>query len=195
MAFKLYTDKTMRNDAWTLLYNYKSTGSVDTELYFGSPNPYEILTPVEDEQITLTPVNLADEWKPNQVYAVNQIIAPVKAGGYMYRCIKAARGSAEEPEWWQTGTGYVGNALFMCLGLVFRYTDIKLALNKKDLDTAIGGEGIKLGKQLQGGVAIPVYIRDTNTSYDNRDDKTDACRGLELNQIITTSDSIAENQF
>ena len=74
MAFKLYTDKKMENDAWTLSYNYNSTGSIDTLLYFGSPNPKETLTPAEDEQITLTPVNTATPWEPNQVYSINQII-------------------------------------------------------------------------------------------------------------------------
>ena len=186
MAFKLYTDKKMENEAKTLLYNYKSTGSIDTLLYFGSPNHQETLTPAEDEQITLTPVNLATEWEPNQVYTLNQII--VSPAGMMYRCLVPAKGGQTPPTWWQIGTGYIGNALFIHLGLVFRHTDIKLALNKSDLDTAKGGENIKLGEQLQGGVAIPVYIRDSNTSWDDRDDKTDVCRGLELNKTIITTD-------
>lgn len=186
MAFKLYTDKTMQNEAWTLLYNYRGKGSVDTLLYFGSPNPNEILTAEEGEQITLTPVNLATEWKPNQVYYIGQII--VNRSGLMYRCTKAASGGATEPAWWKVGIGNIGKATFMYLGDMFRHTDIKLALNKKGLDTAKGGEGINLGEQLQGGVAVPIYIRDTNNSYDNRDDKTGVCRGLELNKTIITTD-------
>lgn len=187
MAFKLYTDKKMENDAWTLSYNYNSTGSIDTLLYFGSPNPKETLTPAEDEQITLTPVNTATPWEPNQVYSINQII--VNPAGIMFRCVTGGKGSAVEPEWWQVGGGTIGRATFMCLGPMFRHTDIKLALNKSDLDTAKGGEGIDLGKQLQGGVAIPVYIRDTNNSYEPRNDTLDACRGLELNKTITTTDT------
>ncbi|PIT26709.1 hypothetical protein BGI37_05105 [Snodgrassella alvi] len=191
MAFMLYTDTKMQNPADTRLI-FNGVGNLDVVLYFGSNQSDEVLSPETDAQIILKPVNLIKKWQPNKYYDYGNIIEPSNPNGYIYQCIGSGRTDSKEPRWWVDlgGTGKIGSAWFKVLGEAFRHTDIKISLTQAGLDSAVGGEGIELGAQLQGGRAIPVYMRVSNTTGDTRNDFTDACRGLATNSTITTTTNV-----
>lgn len=193
MAFKLYADKKLQKEA-DIHVTFTGIGNVDAVVYFGSNNPDEYLTPATDAQIILKPVNLLKKWQPNYYYAINDIIEPTSPNGYMYRCVQAGKTTDTEPEWWVGKLpGKAGNAVFVECGQVFSPTAIKLALSRSALGSAIGGEGVKLGAKLQGGKAIPVYIRINNDTYDIDNDLGCASRGLGTNETITTTTEVEEN--
>ncbi|PIT55020.1 hypothetical protein BHC59_11930 [Snodgrassella alvi] len=190
MAFMLYTDKKMRNPANTRL-TFNGVGNLDVVLYFGSSQSDEVLSPETDAQIILKPVNLIKKWQPNKYYDYGNIIEPSNPNGYIYQCITPGRTGSKEPRWWVDYiSGVSGSAWFKVLGEAFRHTDIKISLTQAGLDSAVGGEGIELGDQLQGGRAIPIYMRVVNKSYSLRNDFTDACRGLATNSTITTTTNV-----
>ncbi|NUE66980.1 hypothetical protein [Snodgrassella sp. ESL0253] len=191
MAFMLYADKKMQKPADIRLV-FNGTGILDTVLYFGSNQSDEVLRSQTDAQIILRPVDLIKKWEPNKFYYWNNIIEPSRPNGYIYRCTTQGRTGSEEPRWWidNGGSGASGSARFTVLGEAYRHTDIKLSLTQAGLDSAVGGAGVELGTQLQGGNAIPIYMRVTNKSYDLRNDFMDACRGLATNSTITTTTDV-----
>ncbi|PIT21754.1 hypothetical protein [Snodgrassella alvi] len=191
MAFMLYADEKMQKPA-DIRLAFNGTGILDTVLYFGSNQSDEVLKPQTDAQIILKPVDLIKKWQPNKFYYWNNIIEPSHPNGYIYRCTTQGRTGSEEPRWWidNGGSGASGSARFTVLGEAYRHTDIKLSLTQAGLDSAVGGAGVELGAQLQGGNAIAVYMRVANKSYDLRNDFTDACRGLATNSTITITTDV-----
>lgn len=186
MAFTLYTDSNMTHEAASPYpIDFNGTGTNDFVLYFGSPYTHETLTPKTGE-IMLIPFSRLKAWQPEQNYSFGQIIEPPVANGYMYQCVQAGQTGKTEPVWGIAVNKQCtsGSARFTNLGAKFKAADLKLSLTQQGLETAIGGAALGLGNQLQGGKAIPVYIRVSNSDKSARSDRSDPCISIRLSETM-----------
>ncbi|WP_100114361.1 hypothetical protein [Snodgrassella alvi] len=188
MPFMLYTDAQMTMEANSpYQLDFNGAGKNEFKLFFGSPYSNEVLKPKSDPQIMLVPASRLKKWEPNRVYSFGNIIEPIVSNGCMYQCLDNAQTGSSEPAWRaERGSKCSsGSTTFINLGAKFQPADVQLALTYAGLDTANAGAALELGTQLQGGKAIPVYIRVTNTSNSVRSDRSDPCISIRLNATIT----------
>lgn len=192
--FTFWLDPEMTSEA-TSPYpvTYNGTGSVDIVLYYGSNDAQETVVSVTDAPITLTPVSMLEKWKPRKYYKAGEIIEPTVSNGFMYKCTTPGTSGDGEPEW---GAGHVGTTInsgtaqFTHYGAKFVPSDVRLALNRAGLDKADDGSGVSLGKSLQGGSPIAIYMRLTNRFTDVRNDSTDPCIYIGTNKLRFSKQAI-----
>lgn len=185
--FTFWLDPEMTSEA-TSPYpvTYNGTGSVDMVLYYGSNDPQESVTSLTDELITLMPVSTLQKWEPAKYYKTGDIIEPAISNGLMYKCTTSGTSGDGEPDW---GSGHIGTAInsgtaqFTQYGEKFIPNDVRMALSKSGLDSADAGAGVSLGKSLQGGAPVAIYIRMTNRFTSVRSDSTDPCIYIGTNKV------------
>jgi hypothetical protein len=188
MPFILYTDAQMTMEAVSpYQLNFNGAGKNDFQLFFGSPHPNETLKPKSDQQIMLVPASRLKKWEPNRVYSFGNIVEPVVSNGYMYQCLDNAQTGNNEPAWGRERGSKCssGSTIFINLGEKFQPANVQLSLTQAGLETAGAGGALELGTQLQGGRAIPIFIRVTNPSNSVRSDRSDPCISIMLNATIT----------
>lgn len=194
MPFTLYADEQMTREAISpYQLDFNGTGKNEFRLYFGSPYSYETLKPKSDEQIMLIPASRLEKWQPEYGYSIGNIIEPTVANGCMYQVLSNGTTSTREPEWSTVPNTQCssGGVVFVNLGAKFQLEDIRLSLTQSGLDNAAPGAFLPLGEQLQGGKAIPVFIRVTNNDSTPRSDRSDPCISIRLN--ATTTETIAHS--
>ena len=194
MSFTLYTDEQMTSEAVSpYQLDFNGTGKNEFRLYFGSPYSYETLKPKSDQQIMLIPASRLEKWQPGYGYSFGNIVEPTAANGCMYRVVSNGKTSTREPEWSTVPNTRCssGGVVFVNLGAKFQLEDIRLSLTQSGLDNAAPGAFLPLGEQLQGGKAIPVFIRVTNNDSTPRSDRSDPCISIRLN--ATTTETIAHS--
>lgn len=194
MSFTLYADEQMTREAVSpYQLDFNGTGKNEFRLYFGSPYSYETLKPKSDEQIMLIPASRLKKWQPNSGYGFGNIVEPTVANGCMYKVIGNGRTSLNEPAWSTELNSQCssGGVIFVNIGAKFQPEDIRLSLTQSGLDKATPGAFLALGGQLQGGKAIPVFIRITNNDNTPRSDRSDPCIIIRLN--ATTTETIAHS--
>lgn len=194
MSFTLYADEQMTSEAVSpYQLDFNGTGKNEFRLYFGSPYSYETLKPKSDGQIMLIPASRLEKWQPNYGYRFGNIVEPTAANGCMYQVVSNGTTSTREPEWSTVPNTRCssGGVVFTNLGAKFQPEDIRLSLTQSGLDKAAPGAFLALGAQLQGGKAIPVFIRVTNNDSAPRSDRSDPCISIRLN--ATTTETIAHS--
>ena len=188
MSFSLYTDEQMTSEAVSpYQLDFNGTGKNEFRLYFGSPYSYETLRPKSDRQIMLIPASRLKKWQPDSGYGFGNIVEPTVANGCMYKVIGNGRTSSNEPAWSTEPDSQCssGGVVFINIGAKFQPEDIRLSLTQSGLDKAEPGAFLPLGGQLQGGKAIPVFIRITNSDNTPRSDRSDPCISIRLNATTT----------
>lgn len=194
MPFTLYEDEQMTREAVSpYQLNFNGTGKNEFRLYFGSPYSYETLRPKSDQQIMLIPASRLEKWQPERGYSIGDIVEPTAANGCMYQVLNNGTTSTQEPEWSTVPNARCssGGVVFANLGAKFQLEDIRLSLTQSGLGNAAPGAFLPLGGQLQGGKAVPVFIRVTNNDSTPRSDRSDPCIIIRLN--ATTTETIAHS--
>lgn len=190
MPFMLYTDAKMTVEVSNpYQMNFNGTGDCDVLLFFGSPDASEILRPKTDQKIMLIPSSRLKKWQPNLAFGVGSIIEPVTPNGCMYQSVNNVATGSNEPAWSQEQGSKCssGGAIFVNLGAKFQPADVSLSLTADGLNSANGGQALALGAELQGGRAMPIYMRVSNHNGGVRSDRSDPCISIRLNATTTTT--------
>ena len=155
--------------------------------YFGSPNDLIELVSKSDN-IRIYPVMQLPEIERETEYALTKNNDFIQMG-YTYRLIQGGITAAEPPVYPLVLGAEIkdGTALFKCVSKAHNVKELKLSLSEKQLETAVAGAGVRLGKELTGGTAIAIYYELTNSVDNVFNDFQTPQLGVEINECIEKS--------
>lgn len=174
--FKAWADEAMTREFGqafgTSRISYVSYGKagavIDTVLYFGSPDAtiklQNAATPGVGD-IVLSVSDILQERAASTAYVTGQLIETSPPNSYIYRVTNGGTSASSAPTY-PVSVGQTiadGTMSVKCLGKKHATTSVKLALSQAGLDTATGGAPLAIGKTINGGAAIAVWMRFTNS--------------------------------
>lgn len=179
-----------------LIENTDLSGEPQTFMvFFGSPLEDRLLQAVSDpgiDNIVLTPTDILPEWEAATDYVVGDRVQAVGGDGFVYRCTDAGTSGGSEPTWPIGGIGSTvidGGVIWTKFSEKHEITEIKLALSEGGLTSAVAGDPLDIGTEVEGGTAnaVEVWIRvgsvvttsNNNTGHEELD--------VYINEVIETA--------
>lgn len=158
-------------------------------LYWGSSTSSRTLqtqTSPGTNQVTLTPANIAAVWTATTSYTLGNLIQPVSANGWVYKCTTAGTSSGSAPTFPTSLNSTVmdGTVVWTTYMPYHPATEIQVSLSSP-ATSATPGAGVNLGTTLHSGVsnAIPIYIAITNSVANICDTTGYSQIGLNINPV------------
>lgn len=158
-------------------------------LYWGSTATAHTLqtqTSPGTNQITLTPANISAVWQSTYAYTLGNLIQPVSANGWVYKCTTAGTSAGSAPTFpLSVGSTVTDGSVVWTNYMPYHpATEIQVSLTAP-ATSATAGASINLGTTLTSGVAnaIPVYIAITNNVANVCDTTGYPQIGLNINAV------------
>ena len=155
--------------------------------YLGSPNDLIKLV-AKSGNIRIYPVIQLPEIEREKEYPLMKNNDFIQMG-YTYRLIQGGITATEPPVYPLVLGAEIkdGTAVFKCVSKAHNIKELKLALSEKQLETAVAGAGVSLGKELTGGTPIAIYYELKNSVDNVFNDFQTPQLGIEINECIEKS--------
>lgn len=173
-TFKLYTNNTLTSlftGTYVLLHKTSfSDNPQDYQLWLGSTTADRIIYAASNPgvaNIIITPTYILPAWAASTAYDEGDSVIPTSANGFRYVVTVAGTSAGSEPTWPTTPIGQTvvdGSVTWRLESESHEITEIKLAATAAGLDTAVAGDPLVIGTELESGVAnaFEINIRIEN---------------------------------